>query len=317
MTFIRPERLNLAIGSRCFVRCAGCYQFFGTTDPDLAVMEESAAKFARLGIRAVTLSGGDPLTIRGLPQFLDRLRSRGIADIKVDTVGTSLLQFGADDHVWTVCDRRVDDLMSRVDHVALPLDGWSNQSVLTFREGRPKLFEETISLLNAMDQYRTRLAVVINTVVHRFNWHGLLAICDELTRHRSVVHWNVFQYTPTDRVPDSANGRFAIDEPAFLKASAAVPAASGGTAGFTVDIRTVRSRLGQYLLINSDGTCWLPDELGQTIVLGRLPGSEQWVLDAWAAEVERMRSGRAVRGLQCAEASSGGRRSHDLCQLLP
>jgi organic radical activating enzyme len=124
MTSFRPERLNLAIGSRCFVRCAGCYQFFGIADPDLTLMEESAAKFARLGIRAVTLSGGDPLTIRRLPQFLDRMRSRGIADIKVDTVGTGLLQLGADDHAWTVSERRVDDLMSRVDHLALPLDGW-------------------------------------------------------------------------------------------------------------------------------------------------------------------------------------------------
>jgi MoaA/NifB/PqqE/SkfB family radical SAM enzyme len=248
-------------------------------------MEEHAAKFVRMGIRAVTVSGGDPLTIRGLPGFLERLRSLGMEEIKVDTVGTGLLVPGTPGGTWTACERRVDELMSRVDYVGIPLDGWSNETVLTFREGRPKLFDETISLLRAMDRRRKR-QVVINTVVHRLNPDSLARIRDEVNRHPCVAHWNVFQYTRTDRVPDAVNDRLAIGEAEFLGATA--PIASSKR--FNVDIRTVRSRLGQYLLINSDVMCWLPDEAGRTVLLGRLlPGSEEAMLDAWADQVMRMR----------------------------
>src|SRR4051812_42582005 len=70
MKIKRPQRLNLAIARHCYVACRGCYQFFGRGEPDLTAIEKSVACFVNLGITAVTLSGGDPLTLVGLEGFL-------------------------------------------------------------------------------------------------------------------------------------------------------------------------------------------------------------------------------------------------------
>src|SRR5262249_31686808 len=54
---------------------------------------------------------------------------------------------------------------------------------------------------------------------------------------------------------------------------------------FVIDFRSSRSRLGQYLLVNSDGEAWLPDERGRTLRLGCVFGREGAVLTPWREAV--------------------------------
>lgn len=279
----RPRRLNLAVARRCFVACRGCYQFFGHSEPDLKTLLSSVARFVRLGVSAATLSGGDPLTLAGLEGFLEDLRSVGVTDLKVDTTGTALLAPGPGASRCRVRHDRLAGLLARVDYLGLPLDGWSNESVCLFRSGRSMLYDETVALLAAIDECAGRRSVVINTIVHALNSRGLRAIHKDVCRHRSVAHWNLFQYTPTDQVPEHVNAEFAVDEPTFqLACAVAIGVARGFQPGrrFTVAARSVRSRLGQYLLINSDGDSCLPDGQGRTVPLGPVAGREEEVLAA-------------------------------------
>jgi pyruvate-formate lyase-activating enzyme len=298
MTEIRPERLNLAIGRRCFVECQGCYQFFGQNEPDLKAIEASVTQFVRLGVRKITLSGGDPLTLRNLDEFLENLRVAGVNEIKLDTVGTSLLVPGSKSTTPKVLVESLRNLLSHIDYVGLPLDGGSNRTVGLFRAGRAKLYDETIALLNASDTSIGRRAVVINTVVHRLNLEDMQRILTVVSLHPSIIHWNLFQYTPTDQVSDKINRKFSINERTFLNTSAAilqaVTALPPGQRHFSVEARTIQSRLGQYLLINSDGQCWVPDEVGRTIALGPVSGREKLVLTSWANTVLRLRKAAAL-----------------------
>jgi hypothetical protein len=54
---------------------------------------------------------------------------------------------------------------------------------------------------------------------------------------------------------------------------------------FPIEFRSNRSRLGQYLLVNSDGEAWLPDEAGRTLHLGSIFGRESEVLEEWGQAV--------------------------------
>jgi MoaA/NifB/PqqE/SkfB family radical SAM enzyme len=264
-----PQRLNLAIGRTCFVRCPGCYQFFGTHAPRLEDFVAIAAEFARLGTRRVTVSGGDPLTIPDLEPFIARLRAAGMIDVKVDTVGSPLLDDAS----------RLAALLDAVDTLALPLDGWSDASAARFRQGRPALFTETVRLLRSV----SRVRLVVNTVLHRENVGGARAIAHVLASLPSVTHWNVLQYTPTDRVSPAINERFTISDGEFLAARDSI-----GALPFTADFRTIAERLGDYLLINSDGDAWLPDEYGRTIPLGRAHGRVREVVCRWSEEVSAL-----------------------------
>ncbi len=167
-----PARLNLSVARRCFVSCPGCYSLFGREDPDLEKLVASVEVFVRCGVRDVTISGGDPLTIRGLDHFLSALRTVGVRTIKLDTVGTTLVR--SSHTVFYKAGpplprRDVNTLLALVDQISIPLDGASNETVASFRKGRTKLFEETLEVLDALDRSDNRAEMVINTVLHSGN----------------------------------------------------------------------------------------------------------------------------------------------------
>jgi MoaA/NifB/PqqE/SkfB family radical SAM enzyme len=199
--------------------------------------------------------------------------------VKLDTVGVGLIG-GAD-----VAAVRLMDLELMVDNLGIPLDGWSNGSVSLFRKGRRELYRLTVRLLEAMDAIVARPKVVINTVAHRGNIEHFDRIFREIARHRSVCCWNVFQYTQTDQASRNANSRFAVGDVRFDRCAADFLDGYGARkAHFPVEFRSTRSRLGQYLLINSDGEAWFPDERGSTVTLGSAFGREKHVLDDWSAK---------------------------------
>jgi uncharacterized radical SAM superfamily Fe-S cluster-containing enzyme len=294
-TFL-PERLNLAIGKRCFVSCQGCYTNFGRHEPDLKRLLESVSRFVDLGVRDITISGGDPLTVNNLLFFLDDLRQLKVRSIKLDTVGTHLIQNPLRGEIppglegWP----SLHSLLRRLDFLGIPLDGWSNATVSLFRAGRSQLYEETVALLDAIDGKAACPMVIINTVAHAMNLSGLSRIGQEILRHLAVCHWNIFQFSPTDQVSEEINAAYRITDAMFHTAEKAwrnSPAShSATTKGVTTEFRSVRSRLGHYLLINSDGVAWVPDECGQTISLGAVYQNEYQILSDWSKTVLRLRA---------------------------
>lgn len=291
-----PERLNLAIARRCFVSCEGCYTHFGRHEPNLKQLLESVTRFLDFGVRDVTISGGDPLTIHNLLDFLDDLRRAGVQSIKLDTVGTHLLDAPPGERIAAAIDGRpsLNSLVKRLDYIGIPLDGWSNATVGWFRSGRPQLYEETIALLDAIDDTAGCQMVIINTVAHAMNLNNLSLVGCEVLRHPAVCHWNIFQFSPTDQVSAQSNTSYCISDQLFLRAEKEWrnnPASDSATLkGITTEFRSVRSRLGQYLLINSDGMAWVPDEHGRTISLGVAYKNEHRILSDWTKTVLRLRA---------------------------
>jgi hypothetical protein len=104
-----------------------------------------------------------------------------------------------------------------------------------------------------------------------------------------VCQWNVFQYSPTDQVADVTNDRFFITDAAFEDAKSQwqrnVLGILAASKSVRVDFRSVRARLGQYLLINSDGEAWLPDAKGRTIRLGNVFDHENEIIENWRSAV--------------------------------
>ena len=269
----RPDRLNLAIARRCHVSCSGCYNYFGRDEPDLTRILSSVRTFVRLGLDEATISGGDPLTIRDLFGFLDSLRAVGMKSIKLDTVGVGLGD----------PERRgeLKRLVAAVDFLGIPLDGWSDESALAFRQGRPRLYSETHALLVELNAIGGQPKVIINTVGHRGNLPQLHRIHADLAAHSCIAQWNVFQFTPTDQASHEANHLFMVSDDTFEQARRDFFVRIGSP-GMLVDFRSRRSRLGQYLLVNSDGEAWFPDEFGDTVRLGAIAGREDDVLKHWS-----------------------------------
>lgn len=91
------DYLRLSVTDRCDLRCRYCLPkgFKGFAEPEhwlsFDEIERIVAAFAELGIRRVRLTGGEPLTRRGLVGLAARLAAiPGIQDLSLSTNGTQL-----------------------------------------------------------------------------------------------------------------------------------------------------------------------------------------------------------------------------------
>ena len=58
---------------------------------------------------------------------------------------------------------------------------------------------------------------------------------------------------------------------------------------FKICFYSVYDRLGQYLLINSDGDAWLPNEYGKSIQLGKIYDNEETILKNWNISIRQLK----------------------------
>ncbi len=301
-----PERLNLALARRCAVACPGCYAFFGQREPDRDAFVRSARVFAAQGMRALTLSGGDPLTLPDLLGWLADFRAAGFGDIKLDTVGVGMprrrrraLQPRAGDARGAAptptrvrCSPRWTGWRSRSTGTTTPAPRCSAADAPRCTTRRWHCWPRSTT----RRRHSSAPRLVINSVVHRGNLDALARIAVPVAALRHLAQWNLFQYQPTDQAHGNANAEFAIGDAEFAAAQPPLQAAFAAAGGEPARIawRSRAARLGQYLLINSDGVAWLPDAAGLTRSFGCVFGREAEVLRDWARAVAALSPSKAA-----------------------
>ena len=96
------DYLRVSVTDRCDLRCTYCMpkDFKGFEDPpdwlSFEEIERVVGAFARLGTRRVRLTGGEPLTRRGLPRLAASLAALpGVEDLSLSTNATRLARHAA------------------------------------------------------------------------------------------------------------------------------------------------------------------------------------------------------------------------------
>lgn len=267
--------MNISVGRSCFVRCVGCYNHFGhSPEPlDTAHVLRFLSVAADAGAVRVTFCGGDPLSRPDILPLLQTTRRLGYR-VTLDTVGTPLLGEARTSFYGRKTVSRVDpfQLAALVDCLGIPLDGASNDVMLSFRAGREVLFDEQIRILELLDA--AGASACINTVAHRGNISNLEAILPLIAAHPSVRLWQVFQFSATGPHGYRNRARFAVSDDVFSRVAASLRAAvarSGARLRF--EPKSNRERHRRYLLVDSDGLAWMPaagysEESAERIVLG-------------------------------------------------
>ncbi|WP_369392988.1 radical SAM protein [Streptomyces sp. CG1] len=251
-------RLNLAVARSCFVRCRGCYNHFSGERQLVTV--ESIRTFLEYcqrhtDVSGVTLCGGDPLSRPDIVTLVSEIAALGIP-VKLDTVGSSFLGsrelrfFGAGQVEWT--DPAL--LVPQLNWIGIPLDGWSEESVAYFREGRPHLFAETLEVLRVLSQFETPIGV--NTVVHRRNVDGLKKIEAALGSFK-VSEWQLFEYRPSGPLSFRNRDQFMLEPGHFKEIDAAFSGPrDSGTSPELVTAKGAREILPSRLVVDSNGLAW-------------------------------------------------------------
>ena len=98
----RIDYLRLSVTDRCDLRCTYCMPkgFKGDDEPqqwlNFDEIERLLAIFARLGLKRVRLTGGEPLLRKNLPELARRLAALpGIDDLSLSTNGTQLAKYAS------------------------------------------------------------------------------------------------------------------------------------------------------------------------------------------------------------------------------
>ncbi|MGB5541028.1 MAG: GTP 3',8-cyclase MoaA [Gammaproteobacteria bacterium] len=96
----RVEYVRLSVTDRCDLRCFYCLpaDYRGDSEPEdwltFNEIKRLIGAFVALGVRRVRLTGGEPLTRRGLPDLADRLaRIPGLLDLSLSTNAIGLAQY--------------------------------------------------------------------------------------------------------------------------------------------------------------------------------------------------------------------------------
>lgn len=151
------DYLRISITDRCNLRCTYCMPDDGITwlpHEDILSNEEIlrlCKVFAKLGVKKMRLTGGEPLVRKGLPQLLSSIKSiDGIESVSLTTNGVLLAQ-------------QLPDLLSAgLDGVNLSLDTLDKDQF--FAIARRDLLGDTLAGLQAAIQVADRLNVKVNCV---------------------------------------------------------------------------------------------------------------------------------------------------------
>lgn len=286
-------RFNLAVARSCFTKCRGCYNHF--SDKRELVSVESIRSFLdychrRSGVAGVTLCGGDPLSRGDIVALIIAISDLGIP-VKLDTVGSSFLGRRELRFFGTGWVERTDpaDIVPLLKWIGIPLDGWDEQSVAYFRQGRPHLFAETMQVLGLVSRFGTPVGV--NTVVHRRNVDELAKIEQVLSPY-SVAEWQLFEYRPSGPLSFRNRDEFRLEPGRFAEVDAALSGARKGTPAL-VTAKAAVEVLPSRLVVDSYGLAWshlewveppAPDPGPRRVVVGNIAEPGDYEQIAVAAE---------------------------------
>ncbi|MFE9427919.1 radical SAM protein [Kitasatospora sp. NPDC006697] len=246
----------LSAGKSCFVACPGCYNHFGATVSATAdVLAFAAGLRNRFGLERITVGGGDPLTRPDILVLLTGLHTLGLR-IHLDTVGTAFLgpariRFmgkGVAEHV------SADRVAEVADLIGIPLDGSTDRIQQQFRRhASVSAQQEILTLLDTVGA-----SVCINTVVHSGNLDDLAQIASLLAGHPSIREWQLFQFMPIGPLGHRNRERFLVTETDFHRAIMTIHQEMLGR--IRVVAKSAAERKHRYLLIDSAGLVWTPDQ---------------------------------------------------------
>jgi hypothetical protein len=175
--------------------------------------------------------------------------------------------------------------------IGIPLDGWSNESVTFFREGRPRLFDETLEILGLLSEFDTPIGV--NTVVHQRNYDGLDRIEEALGSFR-VSEWQLFEYRPSGPMSFRNRNDFMLRPGHFAELSAAFSGVRGAAnSPALVTAKKAHEVLPSRLVVDSYGLAWshlewveppAPDPGPRRAVAGNIQDPEDYEKILAAAE---------------------------------
>ena len=202
--------MSMLVSERCFLKCPGCYNEEKTGQPLSAEQNINFAKILKkIGYKAITLSGGDPLARGDIKQIIQGIDELGF-EINLDTTGIPLLDNEFDQPI------SAQEISKTVDLIGIPLDGSNDEIISKFRTKEGSTLVETEKILELLEKEGCRIS--INTAVHSGNIDNLNEIYQIISKYPSVARWELHQFVSLDGGSKTNESQFSVTDDDFCQA---------------------------------------------------------------------------------------------------
>lgn len=183
------EEIHYLLGNKCNLNCGFCFWDFRTKDVSFKTQKKIIDQIVKAGAKKVTISGGEPTMVKGLPKVLEYMKANNLRII-LHTNGL-------------LVDKDFAGKISPfLDRISLVMDG-SDEKMSYKMRGNRDIFSHTVSLAETFRQLKTNVS--IKTVVTKVNQADILNIA-EIVKSLPINHWSLLEFNPVNKgVTNKAN----------------------------------------------------------------------------------------------------------------
>ena len=237
-----PEIVTYRITSDCTQNCRYCYGPKNIPALNLKGIKKIFKLFSEKGVKAVVLTGGEPLIRNDIDKILKELKKLKIK-IYLDTNGDLFFNYKK-------------SINQSINILGLPLDN--------FHESAPYRSKNNFKhVLKILDYYkklkRKKPKIKIGTVVTQENINSLLNIA-ELLKDYPIDYWKIYQFIPIGKTARKNKNELIVENQKYLNKVNKVLAKYGHF--FEIIISPREERAKAYFLINPDGSIIMPTDNG-------------------------------------------------------
>jgi len=173
------EHVHWYIGSNCNLDCSFCFRPASLPRGSQEKLEKLARILVDNGVKTVTLTGGEPLLVKGLEKVLGVLKSKSIY-VSLHTNGTLL------------DENRASGLAGLVDDIALPLDSLNKENQIELRG------EKFIAVVKRFGELSKKIRsenvkLGVHTVFTSLNRKQMPALYNFLNK-TGFDYWRIYEY---------------------------------------------------------------------------------------------------------------------------
>ncbi|MGV8162689.1 MAG: radical SAM protein [Candidatus Nanoarchaeia archaeon] len=236
-----PEVITFRITSRCNNNCKYCYgPNKKLKEMDFPKLKEMFKLFHKNGVKAVVLTGGEPLVRDDFEKIIKELKSYNFK-IFLDTSGDLFFNHS-------------DLILKNVHFIGLPMD-FADKS---YRNA--KHFNTVIRILKYFKQHSKRPIIRIGTVVTRDNFQEIERI-GNVIKDYSVDMWKIYEFIPQNENAIKNKSSLEVSSADFNEKTKKLK--NEFSNNFQVIISKRKDRTNAYFFVGSDGIVFMPvDDLG-------------------------------------------------------
>jgi len=254
-----PQIVTFRVTSRCNNNCKYCFGPKNVEEMDLPKLKELFHLLYMEGVKAIVLTGGEPLLRDDFDEIVRELKKYKLK-IFLDTNGDLFFKY--------------KNLISEsVDVIGLPID-FPDSSYRN--ENNLKIILETLNYYKKLEK---RPTIRIGTVVTKDNLERLSEI-GELLKNYPVDIWKIYQFTPQNFNAVKNRSSLEISEKEFNIVTQKIKDTFSNS--FRIIISKRKDRNHAYFFIGSDGIVFMPVDDGN-ICREKKIGSifDKDILDKW------------------------------------